>query len=92
MKTKRLTHLLIPKKFRVWCRPRAVPGDFDLTTKASACTCAVCLTCYRAKTKGIKRPFRVSHVHEKRFPKVKAGVETDFTGLPMNPFDGDNYE
>lgn len=25
-------------------------------------------------------------------PKVKKGVETDFTGLPMNPFDSENYE
>jgi len=56
-----LKHLLKPKEFRVWCRPNDVPGDFYVTTLPSKCTCANCLTVYRAKMTGNRRPFKVSH-------------------------------
>lgn len=57
----RIKHLLIRGEFRVWCRPRAVPGDFDITTKPSASTCANCLTAWRRTTTGKGGRFRVSH-------------------------------
>lgn len=49
---KRLTHLLMPKQFRVWCRPSDVPGDFHVTVYPSKANCANCLSCYRSKISG----------------------------------------
>ncbi len=54
-------HLLKPKEFRVWCRPNDPPDDFSVTTQPSKCTCANCLTIYRAAASGNYKPFRVAH-------------------------------
>lgn len=48
----------------------------------------------------MKKPLKIKkHIKKKtikskstELPKVKEGVETDFTGLPMNPFDPVNWE
>ena len=53
-----LTHLLKPKEYRVWCRPRRVPGHFYVTTRPSACNCANCLTAYRRRIGKGKRGYR----------------------------------
>lgn len=66
MATEPLRHLLIPKEFRVWCRPTVPPGKFAVTKYPSKATCANCLTAYRATTKGNRKPFRVSHVAAER--------------------------
>lgn len=58
-----LTHLLIQKQFRVWCRPNNVPGDFNVTTLPSKTTCANCLTAYRTATTGRRNDFRVAHTN-----------------------------
>ena len=57
----KLCHLLIKGQFRVWCRPKVVPGDFDVTVYPSKATCASCLTIYRREVTGRKGPFKVSH-------------------------------
>ena len=62
-----LTHLLIPKEFRVWCRPKVAPGNFKVTTKPSQTTCANCLTAWRAQTQGRKTQFRVAHTNRKTY-------------------------
>jgi hypothetical protein len=59
----KLTHLLIPKKFRVWCRPNASPGALSVTTNVAKTTCASCLGAMRFHTKGIKGSFRTSHTN-----------------------------
>lgn len=58
---RKLTHLLIPKQYRVWCRPNDVPGDFDITALPSKADCANCLTAFRTATTWRKARFRVSH-------------------------------
>ncbi len=61
-----LLHLLKPKVFRVWCRPKSPPLDLGFTTLPSKVTCACCLTAYRSAHGGSRRPFRVAHVHHSR--------------------------
>lgn len=60
-KPSKIIHLLKPKEYRVWCRPKVVPGNFSVTTEASKATCAVCLSAMRFKLQGIHRAFKVSH-------------------------------
>lgn len=64
----KLTHLLMPKSFRVWCRPRKSPGDFKLTIYPSKANCSSCLTAYRRKTSGRRSAFRVSHTMNRPLP------------------------
>jgi len=59
---KRLVHLLIPKQFRVWCRPDVVPGDFDVTTVPVKATCANCLTRFKRNKTGKKGRFFVKDI------------------------------
>lgn len=60
---RKLTHLLIPKQYRVWCRPNDVPGNFNITAYPSLADCANCLTAFRTATNGRKTPFRVAHTN-----------------------------
>lgn len=61
----KLTHLLIPKEYHVWCRPSKPPGEFNVTMFPSKCNCANCLTAMRRHTgkgrKGYRGEFKVRH-------------------------------
>lgn len=61
----KIKHLLIPREFRIWCRPNHPIGEQDLTTKPSETGCANCLTAFRAKTTGKTQPFRTRHAHNR---------------------------
>jgi len=54
-----IKHLLKPKEFRVWCRPKSVPRNLDVTMYPSKATCAQCLTRMRFQTTGNRRPVSV---------------------------------
>jgi hypothetical protein len=56
-----IIHLLIPKEFRVWCRPNNVPSaEMQATMFPSKSSCAMCLTRFRRKTgTGRGKTFRV---------------------------------
>lgn len=56
-----IIHLLIPKEFRVWCRPEKPVGDYPITRFASKATCANCLTRYRTNSTGRCARFKVVH-------------------------------
>jgi len=61
MSKERIIHLLVPKKFEIWCRQGKSPGKFDITNLPSKATCANCLTAMRSKTIGNRRAFAVSY-------------------------------
>lgn len=65
-----LTHLLIPKAFRVWCRPNNEPGDFNLTILPSKANCSNCLTAMRRAIgngrKGYRGQFKVKHTTNRK--------------------------
>jgi len=60
-KPSKIIHLLKPKEYRVWCRPKVVPGNFSVTTEACKATCANCLSTMRWHTQGRRGQFRASH-------------------------------
>lgn len=65
----KIKHLLIPKQFRVYCRPNHLitPGMVT-TTKPSETGCANCLTAFRTKTQGNSRQFLVKHAADRKEP------------------------
>lgn len=65
-----LKHLLIRGEFKVYCRPRHSPAALDVTDKPSKATCAVCITAWRSKTKGFRRPFRVFYTGRKNLEEL----------------------
>lgn len=66
MKEEPLYHLLMPKEFKVWCRPNHSVGDFNVTILPSKATCANCLTAYRTATTGRLTRFKVKHTGDGR--------------------------
>lgn len=63
-----IKHLLIPKEFKVYCRPSHSASELAVTNTPSKASCVNCLTVYRAK-KGIRRPFKVSYTPATREKK-----------------------
>jgi hypothetical protein len=63
---KKLFHLLIPKQFRVYCRPGQVPLNLNVTRSLAKVTCASCIEDYNNRTGKKHHPMAVKRVNMMR--------------------------
>jgi len=67
-----IKHLLIPKEFRVFCRPNhPISTEMQFCRLPCESICGNCLTAFRTKTTGNRKRFGVRHTTRESFREKK---------------------